>query len=241
MRRCGVSRFAGVVIRAAEGVLCLVLSIVLLAFAPADACSAEASSPSVSSGITNNITDTQNLLGSAVTTVSNAIVATKKQTGVTVKLLYVPSFSDIQLENNAANASRDPAAWAEDLLTAQKPVPNTVLLAVASQEGRLVAVVSRNSASWLRSQRTVNELSDAAQGPLEKGQIPDWSQSALAFLNEIDAVKRRADEAPIRRAWTIVGIVVGILLAGVAVAVVIILRCRRRSKPGKHAGGHHLV
>lgn len=236
MRRCGVSRFAGVVVRAAGAVLCLALSFALLAFVSADAWPAEPSSFSVSSGMADNITDTQNLLGSAAAAVSNAIAATKKQTGVTVKLLYVPSFSDIQLENSAANASRDPAAWAEDLLAAQKPVPNTVLLAVASQDGRLVVVVSRNSASWLRSQSTVDKLSDAAQGPLEKGQTPDWPQSAIAFLNEIDAVKRQADETPVRRAWTIVGIVVGML--GGAVVAAVVLR-RRRSTPGKHAGGRH--
>ena len=80
---------------------------------------------------TENITDTENLLGSNVAEITDAISATKQETGVTVHLLYLASF----------NTEEKPAKWASALLESLDPKPNTVLLAVASNDGNLVVAV----------------------------------------------------------------------------------------------------
>ena len=84
---------------------------------------------------TENITDTGNLLGSNVAEITDAISKTKQETGVTVRLLYLASF----------NSDEKPAKWASALLESLDPKPNTVLLAVASNDGNLVVAVSSNS------------------------------------------------------------------------------------------------
>ena len=105
---------------------------------------------------TENITDTENLLGSNVAEITDAISATGQETGVTVHLLYLASF----------NTEEKPAKWASALLESLDPKPNTVLLAVASNDGNLVVAVSSNSDEWLKKKSTVDALSDAAQKPL---------------------------------------------------------------------------
>ena len=72
--------------------------------------------------ITDNITDTENLLGSHATEVSDAIAKTEKETGVHVHLLYLSSF----------NSEQTPQKWASTVLESTKPKANTVLLAVAA-------------------------------------------------------------------------------------------------------------
>ena len=74
--------------------------------------------------VTENITDTENLLGSNVAEITDAISKTKQETGVTVRLLYLASF----------NSDEKPAKWASALLESLDPKPNTVLLAVASND-----------------------------------------------------------------------------------------------------------
>lgn len=128
--------------------------------------------------ITDQITDTQNLLGSDAGSVTDAIASTKEETGVSVRLLYLPSFYQ----------GMEPDAWARQVLQSIKPAPNTVLLAVASQEGKLVVAVSSNSESWLKDQKTVDRLSQAALDPISKGNSPDWVGSAKAMMNEITQI-----------------------------------------------------
>lgn len=106
---------------------------------------------------TDNITDTENLLGSNVSEITDAIKNTKKETGVTVRLLYLSTFN---------TGKKKPSQWASDLLESLKPQPNTVLLAVAANDGNLVVAVSSNSDEWLKKKSTVDALSDAAQKPL---------------------------------------------------------------------------
>ena len=121
---------------------------------------------------TENITDTENLLGSNVAEITDAISATKQETGVTVHLLYLASF----------NTEEKPAKWASALLESLDPKPNTVLLAVASNDGNLVVAVSSNSDEWLKKKSTVDALSDAAQKPLMES-TPDWSKSATDMMD----------------------------------------------------------
>ena len=96
--------------------------------------SSDSSSSSTDSGvtITENITDTENLLGSHAAEVTDAIAKTEKETGVHVHLLYLSSF----------NSQQKPGDWAATVMESMNPKPNTVMLAVASNDGNLVVVVS---------------------------------------------------------------------------------------------------
>ena len=108
--------------------------------------------------LTENITDPQNLLGSNVSAVTDKIKETKQQSGVTVRLLYVESFG----------TEVNPTKWASGVLESLSPKPNTVLLAVASGDGKLVVVASGNSEDWLRNSKTMDALSEAATDKLAK-------------------------------------------------------------------------
>ena len=116
--------------------------------------SSDSSSSSTDSGvtITENITDTENLLGSHAAEVTDAIAKTEKETGVHVHLLYLSSF----------NSQQKPGDWAATVMESMNPKPNTVMLAVASNDGNLVVVVSKNSDKWLLDNKTVDKLSEAA-------------------------------------------------------------------------------
>lgn len=127
--------------------------------------------------VTDNITDTENLLGDNLGKVTDAIDSTKQETGVTVKLLYLPKFAE----------GKDPEEWATDVLNSTNPEPNTVLLAVASEDGNLVVAISKNSDKWL--QDAAGEMSSAALKPLTEGDTPDWSGSAIALTDQIKAAK----------------------------------------------------
>ena len=129
---------------------------------------------------TDDITDTQNLLGSNVSEITDAINQTKKETGVTVRLVYLDSF----------NAKGKPDKWVSALLESLNPKPNTVMLAVASNDGNLVVAVSSNSEEWLKKKSTVDALSDAAQKPLMESD-PDWAKSATDMMNQISVQKKR--------------------------------------------------
>lgn len=83
--------------------------------------SSDSSSSSTDSGvtITENITDTENLLGSHAAEVTDAIAKTEKETGVHVHLLYLSSF----------NSQQKPGDWAATVMESMNPKPNTVMLA----------------------------------------------------------------------------------------------------------------
>lgn len=176
---------------------------------------------------TDNITDTENLLGSNVSEITDAIKNTKKETGVTVRLLYLSTFN---------TGNKKPSQWASDLLESLKPQPNTVLLAVAANDGNLVVVVSSNSDEWLKKKSTVDALSDAAQKPLMES-TPDWSKSATAMMDQIVLAKKTSTSSNI----TMIG--VGIMGAVLVLLVVIIVVFhiyrkkhpkRRRKRRGSH-------
>lgn len=170
--------------------------------------------------LTSSITDTENLLGSNVTEVTDAIDQLHEQTGVSVRLLYLSSFS-------AGEGQVD--QWASDVLESTDPEPNTVLLAVASQDGNLVVAVSANSDEWLHRQSTVDELSQAALDPLVENDTPDWSASALDMIEQINVVYRTATSPSV----IVIGAAAlgGVVVILAIVVVVMLIRRRRRRQP----------
>lgn len=169
--------------------------------------------------LTENITDPQNLLGSSASTVTDKIKETKQQTGVTVRLLYVETFG----------TEVKPTKWASGVLESLSPKPNTVLLAVASGDGKLVVVASGNSEDWLRNEKTMDELSAAATDKLAKSGAQDWSGAAIAMMDQIMLLKKTSTTWSMSKAAVIALIcIVAVLIVGTIVFVLI--RNRRRRK-----------
>lgn len=222
----GVARRSRRVVPALCGVFLAALMIVSVVPNCFAASSSPSSSPSSSSRLiaTDSITDTENLLGSNVSSVTDAISRTKKSTGVSVRLLYLSSF------NSKVSAEK----WASDLLRSTDPQPNTVLLAVASSDGSLVVAVSPNSDEWLSRKSTVDALSSAALKPLNTDNDPDWSGSAIAMMNEIVTAKKTSTNS---RASTIGVAIFGGVLAILLIVVVAGVVRRRRRRGGRHQGG----
>lgn len=173
------------------------------------------------STFTDDITDTNNLLGADLSAVTDAIKKTKQDTGVTVKLMYIPSFG----------TTDKPAKWASDVLEALKPEHNTVMMAVASEDGNLVVAVSSNSDEWLKKQQTVDDLSKVATDPLLKD-TPDWAGAATAMMDEIAKVKQTSTSS----STVTVGIVVMVAVLAVLVVIIVvtaIIRSHRKKKARK--------
>ena len=194
-----------------------------------DARAEEGQSDSGEGTISEQITDTQNLLGSDVGSITDAIKSTKEETGVSVRLLYLPSFYQ----------KMKPEDWAKQVLASMKPAPNTVLLAVASQDGKLVVVVSNNSDEWLRDQKTVDQLSQDALGPISKAGNPDWVGSAKAMM---DGISRIDKERKQQRQVTIILVALAVVLVLGVGAFLLIRKMRKKSgsaveaKPDVDAG-----
>ncbi|MCI1983242.1 MAG: TPM domain-containing protein [Bifidobacteriaceae bacterium] len=174
--------------------------------------------------ISTNITDTENLLGGDVGKVSDAMDDVKSKTGVTLTLLYLATF----------DTKEKPAKWASAQLESLSPAKNTVMLAVASEDGNLAVVVSKNSDAWLRNQSTVDALSQAAVDPIIKHKTPDWSGSAIALADAIETKKADVDSAPMRRAILIGSIVAGLALAAL-IAWLVLRYLRKRKTRRRHA------
>ena len=155
-----------------------------------------------------------------MTEVTDAIDQLHEQTGVSVRLLYLSSFS-------AGEGQVD--QWASDVLESTDPEPNTVLLAVASHDGNLVVAVSANSDEWLHRQSTVDELSQAALDPLVENDTPDWSASALDMIEQINVVYRTATSPSV----IVIGAAAlgGVVVILAIVVVVMLVRRRRRRQP----------
>lgn len=187
----------------------------------------ESSSPSASVEDSQGyITDPQNLLGDNLTKVIDAANRTKQETGVTVRLLYLESF----------NTTEKPEQWASQLLESLNPPANTVMLAVASHDGNLVVVVSPNSDEWLRSQSTVDQLSEAASKPLldqQAGQRPNWSQSAIDMMDAIASAKSTATTHAVSSVSIIIMIIVFVVLIVVVLVMIFMRRKREVSEDSK--------
>ena len=169
--------------------------------------------------LTENITDPQNLLGSNVSAVTDKIKETKQQSGVTVRLLYVESFG----------TEVNPTKWASGVLESLSPKPNTVLLAVASGDGKLVVVASGNSEDWLRNSKTMDALSEAATDKLAKSGAQDWSGAAIAMMDQIMLLKKTSTSGSLSKIAVIVLMCVVVVLI-VGTIVFVVLRNRRRRK-----------
>ncbi|MEY8564462.1 TPM domain-containing protein [Bifidobacterium pseudolongum] len=182
---------------------------------------AAATTPSAED-VSANIVDTQNLLGDNLGAVTDAIKETYERTGVTVRLIYVNSF----------NTDKQPDAWAAQTLKSLDPPPNTVLLAVASNDGNLAVVVSPDSAEWLRNRKTVDKLSEAASAPLTDdadANGPNWAKSAIDMMQAIQTAKSTSTSSTAASVGTIVMIgAVAVLLVGAV--VVIVVRRRRETE-----------
>ncbi|WP_164521059.1 TPM domain-containing protein [Bifidobacterium samirii] len=151
------------------------------------------------------ITDIDNLLGGDLTHVSDRIDEVKEKTGVSVRLMYLPTFGEID----------DSDQWAKSVLEALSPEKNTVMLAVASNDGKMVVAVSSNSDEWLRRKTTVDALSDAAAGPLQ-GATADWSGAADAMMDELVRQKQTSTSSS--------SVTVGIaVMGGVLVVLVVVV------------------
>ncbi|AAN23871.1 TPM domain-containing protein [Bifidobacterium longum] len=180
--------------------------------------SSDSSSSSTDSGvtITENITDTENLLGSHAAEVTDAIAKTEKETGVHVHLLYLSSF----------NSQQKPGDWAATVMESMNPKPNTVMLAVASNDGNLVVVVSKNSDKWLLDNKTVDKLSEAAQQPLLENP-PSWSGAATAMMDQIVKSKKASTSS----STVIVGIIImGVVLVALVIIIVVMVVIHRRKE-----------
>ena len=100
--------------------------------------------------MTDTITDPQNLLGSDVGSVKDAIEETAEQTGVSVRLLYLPHFYE----------GVKPEIWASRALESMKPAQDTVMLPwplrTANWSWRSPATRrpgSRTNPAWISSRR----------------------------------------------------------------------------------------
>lgn len=170
--------------------------------------------------LTDRITDPENLLGANAAEVTDAMDETERTTGVEVRLLYLDSFN--------AGEDDDPAEWARGVLEATKPDPNTVLLAVATDDGNLVVVVSSNSEGWLRDQDTVDALSEAAAKPLSSSGERDWSAAAITMMDQLKVEWRSRGDAMTSTVLIWVGCGAGALIVLAVVVAVVRSKCKPR-------------
>ena len=168
-----------------------------------------------------DITDPYNVLGSNLTKVTDAISSTYDSTGVSVKLSYMLHFEGVE----------DPDQWAQEALDATNPKPNTVLLAVALNDGKLVVAVSGNSESWLYNKTTSDQLLKSAYGPVS-GRNPDWSGSAIAMMDSIATIKTTTAQRGTVWKWVGISVMCGVLVVLIVIGVVTVVR-RRRDTKGK--------
>lgn len=178
------------------------------------------------------ITDTQNLLGSQGSKVQSDLDDLKKDTGVTLNLLFVDSFGVKKLDKKTIGT------WVNARLNFTKPDKNTLLLAVASQDGRMALAVSKGSDKWLSSQVDTT-LSDAAAAPLAR-RNPDWTGSVTALVRSVRRIKTEHDQLPVKIGVTIGAIVVAIALI---VGIILLIRWLRKigffaPRHGRHAAAH---
>ena len=114
---------------------------------------------------------------------------------------------------------------------ATNPKPNTVLLAVALNDGKLVVAVSGNSESWLYNKTTSDQLLKSAYGPVS-GRNPDWSGSAIAMMDSIATIKTTTAQRGTVWKWVGISVMCGVLVVLIVIGVVTVVR-RRRDTKGK--------
>lgn len=85
---------------------------------------------------------------------------------------------------------------------------------MASNDGNLVVVVSKNSDKWLLDNKTVDKLSEAAQQPLLENP-PSWSGAATAMMDQIVKSKKASTSSST--------VIVGIIIMGVVLVALVII------------------
>lgn len=174
------------------------------------------------------VTDTQNLLGSQGSKIQESLDSLQKDTGVTLNLLFVGSFGLKKLDKTTIGK------WVDARLAFTKPAKNTLLLAVASQDGQMALAVSKGSDRWLSSQVDTT-LSDAAAKPLARSD-PDWSGSVTALVRQIRLIKSDHDSLP----WKIAGgVVAALLVIALIVGIILFLRWLHRIGFFTQSAGRH--
>ena len=164
----------------------------------------------------DNSSDSSDSSSSSTAEVTDAIAKAEKETGVHVHLLYLSSF----------NSQQKPGDWAATVMESMNPKPNTVMLAVASNDGNLVVVVSKNSDKWLLDNKTVDKLSEAAQQPLLENP-PSWSGAATAMMDQIVKSKKASTSS----STVIVGIIImGVVLVALVIIIVVMVVIHRRKE-----------
>ncbi|MEE1295415.1 MAG: TPM domain-containing protein [Bifidobacterium sp.] len=204
--------------------LCLLLAC-LCAVAPRAVADDASTAVDANSGY---IVDSQNLLGDDLSKVSDAITRTREETGVNVRLLYIPTFN-----------SDNPEQWATATLKSLEPPANTVLLAVASNDGNLAVVVSPDSDEWLRSKQTVDQLSEAASAPLVTtgSEGPNWSKSAIDMMDAIVTAKRTSTSSSVASMGIVAMVAIAVLLVAVTAGFIIVRRRREAAADAKEEVG----
>lgn len=169
--------------------------------------------------INDSIIDTGNLLGPKLSEVMDSINKVKQSTGATLRLMYLPHL----------DTQGDPEAWCRQVLDTSGAAPNTVLLAVASQDGSLVSCVSSGSDDWLN--KNVQSFADAALKPITSNDDPDWGGAAIALADKIVESKETTASRTM--------VFVGVGAAGAVLALLVILGLvfmRRKKRRRRHAG-----
>ena len=117
-------------------------------------------------------------------------------------------------------------------MDATNPKPNTVLLAVALNDGKLVVAVSGNSESWLYNKTTSDQLLKSAYGPVSD-KNPDWSGSAIAMMDSIATIKTTTAQRGTVWKWVGISVMCGVLVVLIVIGVVTVVRPVRRDTKGK--------
>lgn len=169
--------------------------------------------------VNDSIIDTGNLLGSKLSEVMDSIDKVKQETGATLRLMYLPHL----------DTQGDAEAWCRQVLDTSGAAPNTVLLAVASQDGNLVSCVSSGSDDWLN--KNVQSFADAALKPIAGNDDPDWGGAAIALADKI--IESKETTASHTMVTVGVGAAVAVLVLLVALGLVFMRRKKRRRR---HAG-----
>lgn len=169
--------------------------------------------------VNDSIIDTGNLLGSKLSEVMDSIDKVKQKTGATLRLMYLPHL----------DTQGDAEAWCRQVLDTSGAAPNTVLLAVASQDGNLVSCVSSGSDDWLN--KNVQSFADAALKPIAGNDDPDWGGAAIALADKI--IESKETTASHTMVTIGVGAAVAVLVLLVALGLVFMRRKKRRRR---HAG-----
>ena len=146
--------------------LAAVLTLSAVAVWPAAAASAE---PPVTIPPGEYVVDDSGVLGGEAAEVTDAITEVQSDTGYTLYVVYVDSFTD------PSNAT----AWARDVVTAKNMGPTEALLAVATEQRNLQVAVLDDSRIDFDRQQAVGEAALETLRASGDPSAEDWAQAAV--------------------------------------------------------------